>query len=200
MPTFGFEYLRVAKYNNNNGSVTYGNPVEAGCPISINLELQFAEGNLYACDGLSESVREAIGGTASLATKLLPAAAQALMYGATAKSRSVTYTEDSTQQTKNVSSVPIGAEDVPQYVGVTGYGKDKVDGVTKYTAFAAFKALFSPPSLSYATKTDSITFQTPTTTGRLLPSDATGKAIYETATCDSAAEAKAWCDAVLPTA
>jgi hypothetical protein len=60
------------------------------------------------------------------------------------------------------------------------------------------KAKFSPPNLNYQTKSESITFQTPTTTGEFMPSDATGMVIQEVAVCNSEAEAKAWCTAVFP--
>ena len=63
MPQFGLRGATVAQYNNNNGAITYSSPISAGCAISANLELQFAEARLYACDSLAEYLRECIGET-----------------------------------------------------------------------------------------------------------------------------------------
>lgn len=198
MPTFGLRGATVAKYNNNEGVVTYGAPIKAGCAINVQLELRFAEARLYACDTLAEYLREALGGNITFEAKYFPQAAQVLMFGATTKARSVSYQAGGETVSATVTSIVTSADDEPGYVGFAAYAPDLVDGEKKFTAFYVAKAKFSPPNLNYQTKSESITFQTPTTTGEFMPSDATGMVIQEVAVCNSEAEAQAWCAAVFP--
>lgn len=200
MPTFGLRGAMVAPYNNNAGVVTYGAPIGAGCAINVNLELRFAEARLYACDRLAEYLREAIGGTITFEAKYFPQAAQLAMFGATTKTRSVTYTPagSTTQETSQITSVVNSGNDAVGYVGFSAYSPDMVDGVEKWTAFFVAKAKFAPPSIVRQTKGENITFQTPTTTGEFLPDDTSGMVLQEVAICDSEAEAIAWCSAVFP--
>lgn len=198
MPQYGLRGARVAQYNNNQGAITYGNPVKAGCAISAQLELRFAEARLYACDTLAEYLREVIGGSITFGAKYFPTAAQQLMYGSQTKNRSVTYQNSGTTTTATVTSLVTSANDSPKYVGFACYCPDMVDGVRKWTAFFVAKAKFSQPSYTLQTKGESITFQTPQTVGEFLPDDSSGMVVQEVAICDSEAEADAWCDAVFP--
>lgn len=200
MPTIGFKGAYVASYTNNAGVVTYDTPIGAGCPMQAQLELRFAEGRLYACDSLAEYIREVIGGSVTFGAKYFPTAAQQKMFGVTTKSRNVTYNDGNGEQTKAVASVVASAGDRPGYVGFAGYAPDVIDGVNKFTAFFVPKVRFSHPSMNLQTKNDSITFQTPTTTGEFLPDDTSGRVVQEVAICDSEAEAQAWCEAVFPQA
>ena len=201
MPQFGLRGAMVAQYTNTNGAVTYGNPIGAGCAITVNLELTFAEARLYACDSLAEYLREVTGGNITFGAKLFPQAAQLLMFGSKTKTRSVTYTpEGGAQTTGNITSVATTANDDPSYVGFACYAPDMVDGVRKYTAFFVPKVKFSTPSTVLQTKGETITFQTPQTVGAFLQSDASDKVIQEVAICDSEAEAQAWIAAVFAAA
>ena len=202
MPQFGLRGAMVAQYTNTNGAVTYGAPIGAGCAITVNLELTFAEARLYACDSLAEYLREVTGGNITFGAKLFPQAAQLLMFGSKTKTRSVTYTPagSSTSTTVSVTSVATAANDDPSYVGFACYAPDMVDGVRKYTAFFVPKVKFSTPSTVLQTKGETITFQTPQTVGAFLQSDASDKVIQEVAICDSEAEAQAWIAAVFAAA
>lgn len=192
MPTYGLRGATVYPYTNNNGTVTYGTGIGAGCAISANLELSFAEARLYACDNLAEYLREVIGGTITFNAKAFPVAAQTAMFGTTTKTRSITVGSTAVTAT----SVVTGGDDAPTYVGFSAYGPDQVDGVKKWTAFFVRKVKFSAPSMNMATKSDSITFQTPTTTGEFLQDDTSARTLLEVATLDSEAAAQAWIAAV----
>lgn len=192
MPTYGLRGATVYPYTNNNGTVTYGTGIAAGCAISANLELNFSEARLYACDNLAEYLREVIGGTITFNAKLFPVAAQTAMFGTTTKTRSITVGSTAVTAT----SVVTGGDDAPTYVGFSAYGPDQVDGVKKWTAFFVRKVKFSAPSMNMATKSDSITFQTPTTTGEFLQDDTAARTLLEVATLDSEAAAQAWIAAV----
>ena len=155
--------------------------------MSANLELKFAEGRLYAESALAEYMKKATGGTISLATKYIPDAAQQLLYQAAEKERTLT-------GSKKVTGLKFSKTSSGQYVGVSFYAPDMIDGVEKYTCVFVGKALFGPPSYSYQTLGDSLSFSTPTTTGEFL-ADKNGDLI-ETAVCDSEDDAKSWCSLV----
>ena len=69
------------------------------------------------------------------------------------------------------------------------------DGSTKVTACFVHKALVGQPAMNLQTKGENIQFQTPTTTGEFLPSDADTQDIMEVAVLDDAANAIAWINA-----
>lgn len=201
MPLFGFSDVLVGKYNKGQSGVTYDTPIAAGCPIMAQLELTFAEGTLFCRNSLSEYLRMATGGNATLEVKYLPQNAQVAMYGAQTKTRNVEYTPagGGAKQTKQVVSVIAVADEQGNYVGLAGYGPDQIDGEAKFTAFFVPKVRFSRPTFRIETTRDNITFQTATTTGRFLPDDTSGRVIQEVSVCDSAEEAAAWCLAVFQT-
>ena len=70
-----------------------------------------------------------------------------------------------------------------------------IDGVEKFTCIFIGRALFGPPSHVYQTLGETITFNTPVTSGEFLV-DALDN-LVEIATCDSEEDARAYCDAVL---
>lgn len=188
MPSFDLRGIHIAKYENNKGKVSYSDVISAGDAMNVNLELKFAEGRLYAEGRLAEYMKLATGGTMSVAVKYIPRDAQILMYDAKEKKRTV--------NSKAVTGLSYTTKDIANYVGCSFYAPDKIDGVTKYTCVCVSKVLFGPPSLVYQTKGDSITFNTPTTTGEFLGDDGDEQQLFETAIVDDAATAKAWCKAV----
>jgi len=189
MPAFDLRNIQVAPYTNTNGTITYGTKVSAGGAMTVNLELRFAEGRLYAEGRLAEYIREAIGGSISIGVKYLPVDAQKLLFGATEKSRTVS--------SKTMKSTAYGANDTASYVGCSFYAPDMIDGAKKYTCVFIAKAMFGPPGMTYQTKGENITFQTPTIIGEFLPDDSASAMIVDSYTADTMADAVAWCNAVL---
>ena len=100
-------------------------------------------------------------------------------------------------QSKTMKSTAYGANDSASYVGCSFYAPDMIDGVKKYTCVFITKAMFGPPGMTYQTKGENITFQTPTTTGEFLPDDSASAMIVDSYTADTMADAVAWCNAVL---
>ena len=92
MATIGLRGATIAKYHNNNGVVTYDTPISGGCSRRAELQLQFAEAELWGCDGLRESIREAVGGNITFEATFFSNDMQVLAFGATIKQREVTYT------------------------------------------------------------------------------------------------------------
>lgn len=191
MPTFDLRYIQAAKYayDTQKKTVSYSGKTKVGDAMSVDLQLKFAEGRLYAEGKLAEYIREAIGGTMSMGLKYILEEAQKMLFGATESSKTV--------NSKTVNGLKITAKDNAGYVGVSFYAPDKIDGVTKYTCVHVVKSLFGYPGMSYKTKGGSLEFKTPTTTGEFLPSDAEDEALLEVAVVDDIATATAWCDAVL---
>lgn len=199
MPQFDLRGIKVAKYVNTSGTITYTNAQKLGDAMTANLEMRFAEGRLYAESTLAEYMRKATGGTISVGVKYIIAAAQQLLFGSKSKSRSVTYvpTTSTTTTTTSVSGLVLGAKTDSSYVGIAFYAPDMVDGVEKYTCVFAHKALFGPPSMQLQTAGDTIVFNTPTTSGEFLADDSSAQDMIEVAVVDDENAAIAWVDAVL---
>lgn len=193
MPQFDLRGIHCAKYVNTAGTITYTDEQEVGDAMTATLEMRFAEGRLYAESTLAEFMRKATGGTIALGVKYIKDSAQQLMFGSTSKTRSIT----AGSSTESVTSLVLGAKSTPAYVGVSFYAPDMVDGVEKYTCVFASKCLFGPPSMSLQTAGENIQFNTPTTSGEFLASDASTQDMLEVAVCDTEAAAIAWCAAVL---
>lgn len=185
MPTFDLRGIKIGKYTNTDGTITYDTPVSMGDAMSVELNLTAAEGRLYAESRLAEYKKLITGGTASVGVKYITDAAQKLLFGMSENTRNV---GTNTSQ----KSLKATAKDIAKYVGMGFYAPDAIDGTDKYTAVFVYKVLFGAPGYVYATKGDGITFQTPTTTGEFLADDSEDKNIMEIATLASESDAVAW--------
>lgn len=185
MPTFDLRGIKIGKYTNTDGTITYDTPVSMGDAMSVELNLTAAEGRLYAESRLAEYKKLITGGTASVGVKYITDAAQKLLFGMSENTRNV---GTNTPQ----KSLKATAKDIAKYVGMGFYAPDAIDGTDKYTAVFVYKVLFGAPGYVYATKGDSITFQTPTTTGEFLADDSEDKNIMEIAILASESDAVAW--------
>lgn len=185
MPTFDLRGIKIGKYINTEGTITYESPISMGDAMSVELNLTAAEGRLYAESRLAEYKKLITGGTASVGVKYITDAAQKLLFGMSENTRDV---GTNTSQ----KSLKATAKDIAKYVGMGFYAPDAIDGTDKYTAVFVYKVLFGAPGYVYATKGDSITFQTPTTTGEFLADDSEDKNIMEIAILASESDAVAW--------
>lgn len=185
MPTFDLRGIKIGKYTNTDSTITYDTPVSMGDAMSVELNLTAAEGRLYAESRLAEYKKLITGGTASVGVKYITDAAQKLLFGMSENTRNV---GTNTSQ----KSLKATAKDIAKYVGMGFYAPDAIDGTDKYTAVFVYKVLFGAPGYVYATKGDSITFQTPTTTGEFLADDSEDKNIMEIAILASESDAVAW--------
>ena len=185
MPTFDLRGIKIGKYINTEGTITYDTPISMGDAISVELNLTAAEGRLYAESRLAEYKKLITGGTASVGVKYITDAAQKLLFGMSENTRNV-------GTNASQKSLKATAKDIAKYVGMGFYAPDAIDGTDKYTAVFVYKVLFGAPSYVYTTKGDSIAFQTPTTTGEFLADDSENKNILETAVLDSENDAIAW--------
>lgn len=189
MPEFDMRHVQAAEYTKSGSTVSYGTATSLGEAMTANLELRFAEGRLYAEGALAEYLRKAVGGTISIGTKYIPTAGQKLLFGVTDKSRTV-------RTNHTVTGLKTTAKDVQKTVGVSFYAPAMVDGVEKYTCVFIPRCRFGQPSMSFQTMGESITFNTPTTTGEFMPDQTSAMNLLEVAVCDNLEDAVAWCSNV----
>ncbi len=200
MPEFDLRGIRGGVYNYANGVVSYTNVQKIGDAMSVNLELRYAEGRLYAESSLAEYLKKAVGGTISIGVKYIPQRAQKMMFGSRENVRQISYKPSGSQTTvqKSVTGLALGAKSKGKYIGVGFYAPDVVDGVDKVTVALITKSLFGPPSKSFRTTGgENIQFNTPTTTGEFMADSTVNQDMIEFASVDSEEEALAWLDAAL---
>lgn len=191
MPSFDLRYIQAAeyKYNAVTKTVTHGEKVKVGDAITAGLEVRRAEGRLYAEGSLAEFMAQIVGGVISYGVKYITQEAQKLLYGYSDHTRQV--------NGKEISSLRLTGRAEAKYVSTSFFAPDVIDGTTKYTAVYVARSLFGPPSYSFQTKGENITFNTPTTSGEFLKEHSTDEVFIEVAICDTMEDAEAWCDAVL---
>ena len=194
MAKYDLRYIQCAKYNNNNGVISFTDKQKVGDAMTVNIELRFAEGRLYAESVLAEFIRKCTGGTISMGVKYILQAAQKLMFGMSERSRSVTPAGGTATE---VTSLVTKRNTIGQYVGVSFYTPALYEGVEKYDCVFIGKCMFGEPSESTQTASENIQFQTPVTNGEFLADDSEEGQIKEAVTVDTEAMARAWCDAVL---
>lgn len=189
MPSFDLRGIKIGTYTNTSGTISYTGAQTIGDAMNVDLQMKFAEGRLYAESTLAEYIRQAVGGTISIGVKYIPDAAQKVLFGAADSARTVGST--------SVTGLKFTAKDEPKAVGVAFYAPDMVDGVQKFTCVFISRALFGQPSMSFNTKGENITFNTPTTTGEFMADHSTAQQMIEVATVADEATAKAWVNLVL---
>lgn len=131
-----------------------GKKAVLGKMIKVEVKPQYAEGELYGDNGIAESKKIFKYADISLNTTTLPWLAFECMYGITASKvsdKTLYVDKDSDEQRFGTFT----------YV----YG-EVVDGVTKYIACLLHRVKFDLPEESYETTNDSITFGTPTISGK----------------------------------
>lgn len=198
MPQFDLRGIKIAKYVNTNGTVSYTGAQSVGDAMNVNLEMRFAEGRLYAESTLAEYMRKAIGGTISIGVKYIPEAAQKTLFGSRENARNITYTPaGGTSTSVSVTGLANGAKSKGAYVGVAFYAPDIVDGVDKFTCVKIARAMFGQPAMVLQTAGENIVFSTPTTTGEFMSDHSSHQDMVEVAVVDNEELAIAWRDAVL---
>lgn len=180
-----FDLVKYAKYTEVNGAPTYASGRSMGESIAADLTLEYAEGSLYTGLGLSESIKEILGGALSIGVKELDYQARADLYGHTR-----------TQGTESVpESVRVNVNDQANAVGIGLVAAVMRSGVRKYRAVFFDKVKFGEPAMSFKVKEKTITFSTPTTSGAIMPNP--NGDMIDDAVLDTLTAAEAWIDAHL---
>lgn len=155
---------------------TYDEPMALGKAISLEITTNFAEASLSADDGQAEYVKEFTNADVTLGTSTIPIAAMKPIFGHAAEvsGGAVVYNKD--DQNSNVAMAVVAPE--------------IIDDVRTFVAIFLPKVKFGDPSDSWETKGDSITFKTPSISGKASANDA--GVWKETATFKTEQEAMTW--------
>ena len=168
----GFSMPWVAKYANNNGTVTYsdGIPLARGVDVSLSVE-GTSDNKFYADNVVAETDNQAFSsGTFTLTVDGLKDAARKMITGVTT-TQAVTVTTGTTVSFDvydDVAAVP--------YVGVGFVVRYMEAGVTTYVPVIIRKVKFNDPELSTATQEEEIDWQTQSLEATILRDDTTNHA------------------------
>jgi len=148
MATIGLDKLYYAKITeDSNGEETYGVPSVLAKAITAELSVELVEAILYADDVAAEIVKDFSSGTLTLGVDDIGPTVAADLTGAS--------TDD--------NGVLISAsENVGAPVAI-GFRAQKANGTYRY--FWLYRVVFGLPATNLQTKSDSITFSTPTIEG-----------------------------------
>lgn len=191
----GLRLPYFAKYNNNNGTVTYSDGGTVGKAVQYSVSIQKSDDNhAYADDGIAETDKgKFLNGNLSLQTSNLSQELSMTLFGLTQK----TITVDEKEVTVNVYS----DGDVSPDLGFGIIEWHQVDGVDSFRAIVLLKTYFSVPEDSATTKGETVSWQNRTIEGVIQRSDEAEENglrpwKYE-AWFDTAAEAEAFLRTVL---
>lgn len=150
MATIGLDLPHYAKITMQDGVENYGTPAVLAKAITANINIEAPDSDLYADDGIDETVGGFVSGTLSLNVNDLAPSVLADLLGVRVDENGVV-----------VSS----AEDISNEVAIAFRA---LKGNGKYRYFWLYRVKFSVPSTTLATKNNSITFQTPTIEGKIM--------------------------------
>lgn len=151
MATIGLDKPHYSKITKGENDVeTYGTPAVLAKAISANINIKTASGDLFADDGTAESFDEFVDGTLSLNVNDLASSVLVDLLGMRIDKNGVV-----------VSS----AQDISNEVAIA-FRARKANG--KYRYFWLLRVKFRVPSSAFTTKSNSITFNTPTIEGKIM--------------------------------
>jgi phi13 family phage major tail protein len=159
MATIGVRDLYVAKLTDGaeGAGETYGSPRRLAKAIKIEMTTTVAEATLYADDGVDEAVKEFASGEIKINANDLQDADLAELLGMTQDADNVAYGH--------------GDDNAPYWA--VGFRAKKSSG--QFTYVWLYKVKFGIPDETYDTKSDGITFNTPTITGIFIKRDKDGR-------------------------
>lgn len=171
MTTVGLKDLFVAAITvGAEGAETYGTPRRLAKAITAGLEVEYADGSLFADDAVDVYEKEFVSGELTLNVNDLLPADCAFLFGHEQDTDEVVYA---------------GENDDPPYVAI-GFRAKKPGG--KYRYIWLYKVKFSAPNEEYQTKGDGVEFKTPEIVGKFIKRpDGLWKADYTALPTDSVA-------------
>lgn len=176
MASFGAQYPHFAKIKDEpEGAlpVYEGTPVRIGRLVKADLTVTMASGELYADDGLAESVEEFVKGSLAMETDDMEDSVAETIYGATVVNKELHY--------KSGDSAPVG--------GLAYYKVLKRRGNLLYKGYFYPRVQAALGNDTASTKSSSITLGTTNTTFTVFPCETTDWRITaELATLEAAKE------------
>ena len=180
MAYYGLSNPYIAKYL---PSGKYEKGMYLGEGISTEVTPSYAEGSLYGDNAQVESVKEFTSADVTIGVTKVPATAVPILFGHTVDSDG-----------NEVSN----ADDAAGYFGY-GFIVRKIEsGVFSYQAVALLKVQAAEGTESYQTKGDSVTFSTPSLTGKAM-AVAGGNWRIKSANLSTLAAAQQWIEDQFPT-
>ncbi|MCE5235825.1 MAG: major tail protein [Clostridiaceae bacterium] len=150
MATIGLDRLFYSRITELDGIETYGPPKVLAKAIKADLSVELIEAILYADDGAAEVVKEFKSGKLSLGVDDIGTTGAEELTGAVADDNGVLIS---------------GGEDIGAPVAI-GFRAQKANG--RYRYFWLYRVIFGLPATNLQTKSDSISFQTPTIEGTVM--------------------------------
>lgn len=167
MATIGLSKPYFAVYSASGSTVTYANGGLFGKATKMNIELNDGGSNiLYADNGPAESDNQFSGGTVTITTDELSAAAFTTALDMVEEAISITGVT-----TTGAKWLINNDQQVVPYVGVGGIAKKKIGGAIKYVAVVLDKVKLRNIAQSITTQGETIEWQTPSVTGDIFRSD-----------------------------
>lgn len=177
MAYVGLRKPYIGKRNvSEEGVVSYESPSQFAKAISLEITPNYAEGSLYADDGQAEYDKEFKDADVTLGTDTIPKSMRTSMFGNTVSSSD--------------SGVTHKSSDQAPYVGMGIIEVQKVNDVKTYVAAFLPRVKFAEPSESFETKGDSITYKTPSITGKAFAAE--DEIWKETSECTTEVAAITW--------
>lgn len=168
MAIIGCSYLKVARYNNNNGTVTYTNPAIIAKLVNVNIELEDpADNDFYADNGVDETGNEFAGGSFSMNTNDLTEQASSTILGTVLNDLETI--EGITDEGVKEEIFDDGMVTPELAIGVVI--KHKRNGADAWTGLVLTRTMFKIPGDSVETQGKTINWQTPQLTGTIMKDD-----------------------------
>lgn len=163
----GFSDIFVAKYSNVGNTVTYSDGVPLGRGVSMSLDVNFSEDNIFYAD--NEAAENASGefsdGTANITIDGLLGETEAMVMGLGAPE------EVNLGESKTVKVYKYGDDTKAPYVGIGALQRRRSGGTTTWRGIVLPKAKFNPESVSAATQEKSIDWQNTPLTAQIFRDD-----------------------------
>lgn len=167
MATIGLSKPYIAKYSNNETTVTYSEGTLVGKAVEIGIELEGGDTNiLYADNGPAESDSQFAGGSLTLITDELEPEAMLVYLGL--KAEEIT---DENITTPDAKWIVYDSDQSIPYVGFGAILKKKIANQYKYVAVALSKIQFTNPGTSAVTQGETIEWQTSELSATIMRSD-----------------------------
>lgn len=167
MATIDLSKPYIAKYSNNETTVTYSEGTLVGKAVEIGIELEGGDTNvLYADNGPAESDSQFAGGSLTLITDELDPEAMLIYLGL--KAEEIT---DENITTPDAKWIIYDSDQSIPYVGFGAILKKKIANQYKYVAVALSKIQFTNPGTSAVTQGETIEWQTSELSATIMRSD-----------------------------
>lgn len=192
MAIIGCSYVKVAKYAASGTTVTYTNPAIIAKLVRLSITLDSgSENDFYADNTIDETDNAFGGGSLEIETNDLTNEASKLILGlASASLSSISGVTD-----EGVEEIIFDDRQITPYLGFGAVIKHKRAGAYVFTGVVLPKIMFNIPEDAAETQGQSISWQTPTLSARIMKDDTAYHAWKMKATFSTEAQAIAYVNA-----